>query len=75
MDDDGDGDVDCADTDCLTAPACDRWLYVEGNAIRRADGSRWVGHGANLHDTRSCNRCAWNTPVPEEVMRRSYNFV
>ena len=30
------------------------WLATSGNHIVNADGSTWIGRGANLHDTRSC---------------------
>jgi len=30
----------------------------------------WRGRGANLHDTRSCDSCAWEPPHVEEVTRR-----
>jgi endoglucanase len=46
------------------------WLHTEGNRILRADGTPWRGRGANLHDTRGCNACAYDPPSPAEVARR-----
>ncbi|MFH2010825.1 MAG: cellulase family glycosylhydrolase [bacterium] len=69
-DDDGDQDVDCDDSDCAGDPACGRWLYTSGNKIYSPDGQVWVGRGANLHDTRSCNACTWGAPDVAEVNRR-----
>ncbi|MFZ5445036.1 MAG: glycoside hydrolase family 5 protein [Myxococcota bacterium] len=48
----------------------DRWLHTEGNRILTASGARWHGRGANLHDTRGCDACTWNTPDVAEVKRR-----
>jgi hypothetical protein len=48
----------------------DGWLYTQGNRIYRSDGTPFRGRGANLHDTRSCWRCAWSAPNPDEVIRR-----
>ncbi len=45
------------------------WLYTQGNKIY-SDGEVWVGRGANIHDTRSCDACSWNAPDVEEVKRR-----
>ena len=45
------------------------WLYTQDNRIYR-DGSIWVGRGANIHDTRSCNACTWWPPNVQEVKRR-----
>lgn len=46
------------------------WLFTQGNRILNADGSRWRGRGANLHDTRSCGACSGDAPVVAEVLRR-----
>jgi endoglucanase len=46
------------------------WLYTEGNRIRLSTGEVWRGRGANLHDTRSCNACAYQPPDVNEVKRR-----
>ena len=45
------------------------WLSTSGNHIVRSDGSLFRGRGANVQDTRSCWRCAWNEPDPDEVIR------
>jgi endoglucanase len=75
-DNDGDGLVDLDDPDCREAndgterPVGSGWLYTQGNKIYTPDGDVWVGKGANIHDTRSCNRCAYQQPNPDEVKRR-----
>jgi endoglucanase len=46
------------------------WLHTSGNRIVKSDGATWHGRGANLHDTRSCNACAFNPPNVGEVFRR-----
>jgi hypothetical protein len=46
------------------------WLRVEGTRIVLPDGSPFRGRGANVHDTRSCDACAFEPPHPEEVTRR-----
>lgn len=69
-DDDGDLDVDCDDADCAGDPACGQWLYTSGNRIYGPTGAVWQGRGANIHDTRSCNACAWTPPNVDEVKRR-----
>jgi hypothetical protein len=45
------------------------WLSTQGNRIYR-NGEIWMGRGANLHDTRSCNACTWSPPNVQEVKRR-----
>jgi endoglucanase len=40
------------------------WLSISGNHIVRADGSVWIGRGANLHDTRSCGAGTANDGTP-----------
>jgi hypothetical protein len=52
------------------AGAITGWLRVEGNRILLPDGRRFHGRGANVHDTRSCDACAWEKPHVEEVTRR-----
>lgn len=64
-----------SDTQTLeTAPppdaAADEWLTIQGNRILR-QGKPFHGRGANLHDTRSCMACAWNSPDPAGLMRWS----
>jgi len=46
------------------------WLEVKGNRIRTPDGHPFHGRGANVHDTRSCDSCAWEQPHLDEVLRR-----
>lgn len=46
------------------------WLQVKGNRIRLPDGRPFRGRGANVHDTRSCDACAWQPPDVDEVLRR-----
>ena len=46
------------------------WLKVDGPRIRLPDGKPFRGRGANLHDTRGCDSCAWEPPHVEEVIRR-----
>lgn len=46
------------------------WLHTAGRQFLHADGGTWVGRGANIHDTRSCNACAWSAPDVDEVKRR-----
>lgn len=46
------------------------WLRTEGNHIVGPDGRPFHGRGANVHDTRSCDSCAWEPPHVEEVTRR-----
>jgi endoglucanase len=46
------------------------WLEVKGNRIRLPSGKPFHGRGANVHDTRSCDGCAWEPPHVDEVLRR-----
>jgi len=46
------------------------WLRVEGSRIRTPDGKPFHGRGANVHDTRGCDACAWEPPHVDEVVRR-----
>lgn len=46
------------------------WLHTEGSRILHEDGSPFHGRGANIFDTRQCGCCAWQTPHPDEVIRR-----
>jgi len=52
-----------------TPPSGD-WLSVSAQRIRLPGGSPFHGRGANLHDTRGCNACAYGAPNPAEVKRR-----
>jgi len=47
------------------------WLRVDGPRIVGPGGRPFRGRGANLHDTRSCDSCAWEKPHVEEVLRRA----
>lgn len=46
------------------------WLAVKDRRIRTPDGKPFHGRGANVHDTRSCDACAWEPPNVDEVLRR-----
>jgi hypothetical protein len=46
------------------------WLEVKGHRIRTPDGKPFHGRGANVHDTRSCDGCAFEPPHVDEVLRR-----
>lgn len=52
------------------APLITGWLRTEGNQILLPNGKRFHGRGANVHDTRSCDACAWEPPRVDEVKRR-----
>ncbi len=70
---DGAGQADAGQGDssaAADAASATGWLYTEGNHIYRPDGGLWVGRGANIHDTRSCNACSWAAPDVAEVLRR-----
>jgi hypothetical protein len=54
--------------------ASDAWLRTSGNHIYRGN-SVFRGRGANLHDTRSCNACAFAAPNVSEVTRRADELV
>lgn len=46
------------------------WLEVKDRRIRLPDGRPFHGRGANVHDTRSCDSCAFEPPHVDEVLRR-----
>jgi hypothetical protein len=46
------------------------WLSTSGNRILRSDNQPWMARGVNIHDTRSCNACAYQAPQVDEVKRR-----
>ena len=46
------------------------WLEIKGNRIRLPNGQPFHGRGANIHDTRACDACAWEPPHVDEVLRR-----
>ena len=52
----------------------DVWLRTSGNRIYRG-ANAFHGRGANLHDTRGCNACAFSTPSAAEVNRRSDELI
>jgi endoglucanase len=53
-----------------SSSASQAWLSTSGNRILGADGSRWMGRGVNIHDTRSCNACTFAPPDVSEVKCR-----
>jgi endoglucanase len=53
-----------------SSTATGTWLATSGNRIRTSTGAAWMGRGANLQDTRSCNACAYQPPSVAEVKRR-----
>jgi hypothetical protein len=50
-------------------PGLTGWLRTEGTHIIDPVGGRWMGRGANLQDTRSCESCLVRPDV-HEVLRR-----
>lgn len=46
------------------------WLHTTGNAILYADGSKFQARGANLQDTRQCERCTYTAPSVSEMKHR-----
>jgi endoglucanase len=67
--------TDAAATDAGGAGGSDAglpagWLYTAGNHVYTSDGLVFHGRGANIHDTRSCNACAYGPPSVAEVERR-----
>lgn len=66
----GDGPPPGDDAPMIDAPiAPAAGLVVAGNHINHADGTRFHGRGANLHDERSCNACSYAPPEPDGVDR------
>ena len=49
--------------------AMSEWLVVNGNRIQHADGTPFHGRGADLHDERSCEACAFMPADPAGVDR------
>ena len=45
------------------------WLVVKANKIVHADGTPFKGRGANLHDERSCEACAFAPANPAGLNR------
>ncbi len=58
-----------------TALPLGEWLTVSGNHIVHADGTRFHGRGANLHDERSCEACAFAARAPDGVDRWSDELI
>jgi endoglucanase len=52
----------------------DDWLHTSGNHLYRGSNI-FHGRGANLHDTRSCNACAYAAPNVAEVNRRADELI
>lgn len=59
-----------ADANASDAGAAARWLHTRDNKFYHADDTVFRGRGANIHDTRSCNACAYEQPDVGEVKRR-----
>jgi hypothetical protein len=63
------------DTSGDDGPALTEWLQVSGNRILHGDGTPFHGRGANLHDVRSCEACAFAPPVPDGIDRWSDELI
>ena len=50
-------------------PGHSEWLVVSGNRIQFDDGRPFHGRGANLHDERSCEACAFAPRNPDGLNR------
>lgn len=57
------------------APAASEWLDVRGNTIVYADGTRFHGRGADLHDERSCEACSFLPRDPDGLDRWSDELI
>jgi len=55
-------------------PITGPWLHTFGNHLYRGS-SIFHGRGANFHDTRSCNACAYSPPNVAEVNRRADELI
>ena len=66
-----DRSVDVSTGDAGTS---DGWLRTSGNRIYRG-ANVFHGRGANLHDTRGCNACAFSAPSAAEVNRRADELI
>lgn len=51
------------------------WLRTKGRYIYTSAGVPWRVRGANLPDTRSCDRCTFNAPNRAEVVRRADELI
>ncbi|HMJ53286.1 MAG TPA: cellulase family glycosylhydrolase [Polyangiaceae bacterium] len=56
------------------ADAAAGWLHTAGNHLYRGTAI-FHGRGANFHDTRSCNACAYSPPNVAEVNRRADELI
>jgi endoglucanase len=56
------------------AGAASAWLHTSGNHIYHGPNV-FHGRGANFHDTRSCDACAYNTPNVGEIKRRADELI
>jgi hypothetical protein len=45
------------------------WLMTKGPKIVTSDGKPFHGRGANFHDTRSCNACAYQPANPDGLVK------
>jgi len=50
------------------------WLHTSGNRIYRGSAV-FHGRGANFHDTRNCNACAYEPPNVAEIKRRADELI
>jgi endoglucanase len=57
----------------VTGPT-DAWLRTSGNHLYRG-ANVFRGRGANLHDTRGCNACAYSASNAAEVNRRADELI
>jgi len=55
--------------------AASEWLDVQGPHIVHADGTRFHGRGADLHDERSCEACSFMPADPAGVDRWSDELI
>jgi hypothetical protein len=51
------------------------WLDIQGGHITHADGTRFHGRGADLHDERSCEACSFMPANPDGVDRWSDELI
>lgn len=63
------------DSSSDSGPAASEWLEVHGNRIQHADGTPFHGRGANLHDERSCEACAFAAANPAGLDRWSDELI
>lgn len=63
------------DTPAADSPAGSEWLDIQGGHITYADGTRFHGRGADLHDERSCEACSFMPADPAGVDRWSDELI